>query len=356
MDPTRLPQAPYGPRFGDGARQEPSMQRRTFLALASGGLLAAPLAAEAQQARKVWRIARLREEFLDAPPGQGPFYDRMRELGWVYGRDFIVEHRAFGDQLDRIPDLAAELIRSGADVFMVPGFGVALRVQQVTRTIPIVTTGSADLVEAGLATSLARPGGNVTGIQTLQKDVIGKQLSLLKEARPGLSRLAFLLDNPSGDEAQSRRNAASIGEAEASGKALGVGLQSVTVRRAKDFDAAFSAFRDQRAQGLLVMRSPFIFAHRKTVVALALKHRLPTISELPNVAREGGLMSYGFDGSETGRLLAETINKILRGAKAGEIPIQQVTMFRLIINLKTAKALGLTIPPSLLGRADEVIQ
>ena len=239
---------------------------------------------------------------------------------------------------------------------MVPGFGVALRVQQVTRTIPIVTTGSADLVEAGLATSLARPDGNVTGIQTLQKDLIGKQLSLLKEASPGLSRLALLLDNPSGDEAQSRRNAASIGEAEARGKALGIGLQSVTVRRAKDFDAAFSAFRDQRAQGLLVMRSPFIFAHRKSVVALALKHRLPTISELPHVAREGGLMSYGFDGRETGRLLAGTINKILRGATVSEIPIQQVTTFQLVINLKTAKALGLTIPPSLLGRADEVIQ
>ena len=334
------------------------ISRRTFMTVVSGSLLAAPLAAEAQQVGKVWRIAYMREEFLDAlPPGQGPpFYDRMRELGWVYGRDFVVERRTFGDQIDRVPDLAAELMRSGVDVFMVPGFGVALRVQQVTRTIPIVTTGSADLVEAGLATSLARPGGNVTGIQTLQKDVIGKQLSLLKEASPGLSRLALLLDNPSGDEAQSRRNAASIGEAEASGKALGIGLQTVTVRRAKDFDATFSAFRDQRAQGILVMRSPFIFAHRKTVVALALKHRLPTISELPNFATDGGLMSYGFDPRETRRLLAETINKILRGAKVSEIPIQQVTTFQLVINLKTAKALGLTIPPSLLGRADEVIQ
>jgi putative ABC transport system substrate-binding protein len=332
------------------------MERRTFMALVSAGLLAAPLAAEAQQAGKVWRLGQMQEDF-PIPAGQGPFYDRMRELGWIYQRNFVMERRAFGDQIERVPDLAAELMRSGVDLFLVTGFIAALRVQQVTRTIPIVISTSAlDLVEAGLAASLGRPGGNVTGIQTLQRDLIGKQLSLLKEARPGLSRLAFLLDDPSGNEVEVRRNAASIREAEAGAKALRVQVQIVTVRRADDFDAAFSAFRDQRVQGLLVLRSPFIFAHRKTVVALALKHRLPTVSEIFGFAVEGGLMSYGFDFRETGRLLAEIIDKILRGTKASEIPIQQPTTFQLVINLKTAKALGLTIPSSLLGRADEVIQ
>src|SRR5262252_6713335 len=328
--------------------------RRTFLAGTGALFLAMPLTVQAQQAKKMWRIVSMREDFTTSPPlGQGPFFDRMRELGWVYRQNFAMERRSWGDQVERIPDLATELMRSGVDVFIVPGVVAALRVQQVTRTIPIVTSASADLVEAGLAASLSRPGGNITGIQTLQRELTGKHLSLLKEASPGLTRLAFLIEDPSGNEAVVRRNA--LREAEASGKMLDIRLQIVTVRRVEDFDAAFSAFRDQRAQGLLVLRSPLIYAHRKTVVALALKHRLPTISEINSFAAEGCLMSYGFDVKEINRLMAETIDKILRGTKAAEIPIQQVTTFQLIINLKTAKALGLTIPPSLLARADEVV-
>jgi len=326
------------------------VKRRSFLAGTGAVVLATPLAAAAQPTKKVWRIGSLNEEMPTTPPGQGPLYDRLRELGWVYGRDFVTERRAWGDQIERIPDLAADMMQSGVDVFTVPGGLAALRVQQVTRTIPIVTFAAADLVQGGFAASLSRPGGNVTGVQTLQRDLIGKQLSLLKEASPGVSRLAFLIDD------SVNYIPGLIREAEASGKMLGTHLQIVTVRRVEDFHTAFLAFRDQRAQGILVLRSNFIYAHRKPVVALALKHGLPTISEQFNFATDGGLMSYGFDQREVSRLVAETIDKILRGAKAAEIPIQQPTTFRLVINLKTAKALGLTIPQSLLGRADEVIQ
>ena len=332
------------------------IDRRTFLAGTGAVLLATPLAAGAQQAGKVWRIVTMQEDFTSSPPlGQGPFFDRMRELGWVYGQNFVMERRTWGDQIERVPDLAAEVIRSGVDVFIVPGEGAARPVQQVTRTIPIVTSTAADLVQNGLAASLGRPGGNVTGVQTLTRDLVGKQFSLLKEASPGLSRSGFLIPEFS-SEAGRKFLQATIREAEASGKELGIRLQIVVVRRAEDFDTAFSAFRDQRAQGILVLRTPFIFAHRKTIVALALKHRLPTISEIFSFAREGGLMSYSFDPRDISRLMAETIDKILRGAKASEIPIQQPTTFQFVINLKTAKALGLTIPPSVLGRADEVIQ
>jgi putative ABC transport system substrate-binding protein len=330
------------------------IDRRTFLAGAGAVLLAAPPSARAQQPGKVYRVGSLAEEFT-TPMGQGPFYDRLRELGWVNGRNLVVERRAYGDQIDRIPEFCTELMRSGVDVFIVSG-GIAVRLQQVTRTIPIVASNAADLVQFGLAASLARPGGNVTGIQTLTTDLVGKQFALLKEAIPGFSRSGLLMGEHGSSEPEyaSKMDAAIVREAEASGKTLGIRLQIVRVYRAEDLDAAFSVLPGQRAQGILLWRNPFMFALRKGVVALALKHRLPTISEIPTFATDGGLASYGYDSRETSRLMAETIDKILRGAKASEIPVQQTTTFRLIINL--AKALGLTIPPSLLGRADQVIE
>ena len=342
MDPTRFPHAP---------------QPLARSSLAGAVLLAAPPSARAQQPGKVYRVGSLAEEFT-TPMGQGPFYDRLRELGWVNGRNLVVERRAYGDQIDRIPELGTELMRSGVDVFIVSGGIAAVRLQQVTHTIPIVASNAADLVQFGLAASLARPGGNVTGIQTLTTDLVGKQFALLKEAIPGFSRLGLLMGEHGSSEPEyaSKMDAAIVREAEASGKTLGIRLQIVRVHRAEDLDAAFSVLRGQRAQGILLWRNPFMFALRKDVVALALKHRLPTISEIPTFATDGGLASYGYDSRETSRLMAETIDKILRGAKASEIPVLQTTTFRLIINLKTAKALGLTIPASLLGRADQVIE
>ena len=334
------------------------LERRRFMAMVSGGLLAAPLTAEAEQAGKVYRIGSLYTEQPTIPQGQGPFYDRMRELGWVHGQNFVVERRAFGDQIERIPDLAAELMRSGVDIFMVAGSITSRHLQQVTRTIPIVTSNAGDLVQGGLAASLARPGGNVTGVQTLMPELSGKHLSLLKEVIPGFSRSGILIGELGVTEAELRSitYGPMIREAETSGQALGVRLQVVGVHRVEAFDAAFSAFRDQRAQGILVLRSNFLGNHQKTIADLALKHRIPTISDLPGFVRVGALMSYGYDPREAGRLLAETIDKILRGAKASEVPIRQVTRFQLLINIKTAKALGLTIPPLLLGRADHIIE
>jgi putative ABC transport system substrate-binding protein len=325
------------------------MTRRTLLVALAGGILAAPLAAEAQLAGKVYRIGLIGSGAPPPPPAdQGSMLsERLRELGWVYGRDFVVEQRTFGDRIERIPDLAAELIRTGVDIFVVEGAGDARRVQQVTHTIPIVTLRAGDLVEVGLAASLARPGGNVTGIQTLQPQLAAKHLSLLKEAIPRLSRAGILLEGS---------YEAFLREAESGGKTLGIALQIVSIHGPDELERAFSAFQAKRAQAVVVVRQPYLSTHAKTLMDLALKHRLPTISDSLSLPGHGSLMSYGFSFRETTRSAAEIVDKILRGAKASEVPIQQATMFRLVINMKTAKVLGLTIPQSLLVRADEIIQ
>jgi putative ABC transport system substrate-binding protein len=275
------------------------VDRRAFIGSLAGGLLAAPLAAQAQPAGKVYRIGSISTDMPTNPQGQGAFYDRMRELGWVHGQNFVVERRAYGDQIERIPDLAGELMRSGVGIFIVGGSIEARRLQQVTRTIPIVAGGAGDLVQGGLAASLARPGGNVTGVQTLMPEMAGKHLALLNEVIPNLSRSGVLIGEVGVSEAGLRSSAGPmIREVETSGKALGIRLQILGVYRAEGFAAAFSTFRDGRAQGILVFRSPFMYLHQRTVTDLAVKHRLPTISDLPFFARDGGLLSYGYDGRE----------------------------------------------------------
>jgi len=326
------------------------MERRTFLGVITSGLLAAPLAAEGQQPGKVWRIGAIFDIPADRPAGQGWFYDRMRELGWVYGQNFLLERRIYGDQYERIPDMASELIRWGADVLYVPGVISAALVQQVTRTIPIVSVAATDLVAAGLAASLARPGGNVTGVQTQTTQVGSKHLSLLKEAIPRLSRVGLVIprDSPG--------YLAYVQEAEAGATALNVQLRIVAIQGVEEVEAAFAAFRHERREAIVLARSATIITHIKTIVALALKHRLPTISDLPQLVTEGGLMAYGVSWAEMFRSVGDIVDKIFRGAKASEIPIHQSTTFSLAVNLKTAKALGLTIPQSLLLRADQVIE
>jgi putative ABC transport system substrate-binding protein len=312
-------------------------------------LVLAPLAADAQQTGKIYRIGLIGSGTPPpAPTDQGSLLsERLRELGWVYGRDFVVEQRAYGDQIERTPDLAAELIHTGVDIFVVEGASEAARVQRVTHTIPIVTLRAGDIVKQGLAASLVRPGGNVTGIQTLQQDLAAKHLSLLKEAIPRLARAGILLEGS---------YETFLREAESGAKTLGIALQIVSIHGPDELERAFSAFQAQRAQAVVVVRQAYLSLHAQTVVDLALKHRLPTISDNPGLAARGGLMSYGFSFRETTRSAAEIVDKILRGAKASEVPIQQATTFRLVINLKTAKTLGLTIPQSLLVRADEIIQ
>ena len=332
------------------------MDRRRFLLTSLAGALAAPLAAEAQQAPKVHRIGRIFAE-LPTTPGQGPFWDRMRELGWVYGQNVVAEHRAFGVDQARIPEITRELISLGTDVFVVPNGATAGGVQRVTRTIPIVTTSAGDLVAGGLAASVGRPGGNVTGLQVMQTELGGKHLSWLREIVPSLSRVGVLVGEPGFSEAQASPTgptAAYIRRIRSD--ALSLGLQpQVVVAKGDEFAAAFSAFKAQRTQAIVVYGSS-TFAFRKTIIALALKHQLPAICIAADWLPDGILMTYGWDLAINSRLAAEFVDKILRGAKAGDIPIQQPTTFRLGINLNTAKALGLTIPPSLLARADQVIE
>jgi len=331
------------------------MGRRTFLAALTGGLLAAPLVAQAQQARKIYRIGLLFGQVPATFSGQWPFFERMRELGWIQGRDFVADYRLFGDRYERVPDLTSELIRTGVDIFLVGGAAEAARMQQVTRTIPIVTWAAGDLVAMGLAASLVRPGGNVTGIQTLQPNLAGKQLSLLKEAIPHCSRVGILFHTSDPTVRLGPSDAATFREAEAASKRLSVALQLVVVRAADEIENAFSAFHADRAQGVLLVRDTFMGVHMNRLVDLALKHRLPTISDLPSLAANGGLMSYGYNVDDTLRSAADIVDKILRGAKAGEIPIQQATTFRLVINRKTAQAIGVTVPASLLLQVNQVI-
>ena len=335
------------------------VDRRAFIGTLAGGLLAAPLApAQEYKAGKVYRLGSIVAEMPTTPPDQGPFNDRMRELGWVYGQNYVVERLAYGDHIEHVPDLAADAMPSGVDMFIVSGSIVSRRLQQATRTIPNDALSAGDLVQGGLAASLARPGGNVTGVQTLLPETSGKILALLKEIIPGLSRSGVLIGELGVSEAELRSITFGpmLREAEASGKALGVSLQTVGVHRVAHSAAAFAAFRRERAQGLLALRSVFTSRYRKIIADLALKHRIPAISDIPGFVSDAGLVSYGFDADESSRLGAETMDQILRGAKASETPIRQVTTLRLSINLKTAKALGLTIPPSLLQRADQVIE
>ena len=329
-----------------------SLRRRRFVAAIAGGLLAAPLAAESQQPRRVYRIALL-YVLLPSIGGQGPFEDRMREFGWVKGRDFVTERRSFEGQYEREGNLATELLRAGVDIFE-GGYDAAL-VQKVTRTIPIVVTMGGDLVLSGVAANLTRPGGNVTGIQTLQPQLVGKQVSLLKDANLRLSRSSVLV-HVSDRSKPSPFNESIAHESEATAKVLGISLQIVSVSDADELVKAFSTFLAQRIQGVAIVRDAFMGAHLEMMINLALKFRLPTISEMGSLAARGGLMSYGYNFDDAVRKADDIVDKILRGADVSEIPIQQTTTFRFVINLKTAKALGLTIPPSLVARADQVIE
>jgi putative ABC transport system substrate-binding protein len=324
------------------------VERRGFI-VGTLSLLAAPLAAQAQPAGKVYRIGTLNLGSPSRSPLAEAFWQGLRELGYVEGRNVIVEERWAEGRPERLPGLAADLVRLKVDVIVADGT-VALAAKQATTTIPIVMPLSNDPVRAGLVASLARPGGNVTGQAFLSEDLGGKWLELLKEAVPRVSRVAVLWHPASGGQGQLRAS-------EAAAQSLGVHFQALKVERADEFSVAFGQARTNRADALIVSSSAFFYQHRTLLVELATKQRLPTIYHHKDfVVGSGGLMSYGPNLQDMFRHAAIYVDKILKGANPADLPVEQPTKFELVLNLKTAKALGLTIPPAVLARADEVIQ
>ena len=321
--------------------------RRAFVGSLTGGLLTAPLAAEAQQAGKVYRIGFLRagqppDGYLDG------FQQGLRERGYIYGQNVVVELRTTDGSVDQLPQLAEELVRSKVDVILASAGPAALAARKATTSVPIVFVGVVDPVGVGLVPSLGRPGGNITGLATTSEDIAGKRLELLKAVAPGLKRVAVLW-HPA-----NLTNPIQLKGAQVAARTLGVRLEPVSIQGPTDFDPAGKAVRG--TDGLLFLESPLFTTHRARLAELAGKSRLPAIYGQREYVDVGGLMSYGTQFHDLYRRAALYVDKILKGTKPADLPVEQPTKFEFIINLKTAKALGLTIPPSLLSRADQVIE
>jgi putative ABC transport system substrate-binding protein len=275
----------------------------------------------------------------------------LRELGWVDGKNIVIEYRWAEGRADRLPDLAAELVRLKVDVIFAANTSVALAAKNATGTIPIVMATGGDPVGLGLVASLARPGGNVTGLSfSVGMETVGKGLELLKETVPKVRRVA-VLSNPANPS-----HALAIKNVSDAARAVRMQLQLLEARGPNEFDNAFAAMARERAEALLVVLDPFFGIHRAQLRDLAAKNRLPAMYGSREYPEAGGLMSYGADFRHNFRRSATYVDKILKGAKPADLPIEQPTRFELVINMKTAKALGLTIPQSLLLRADQVIE
>jgi putative ABC transport system substrate-binding protein len=329
------------------------ISRRTFLGTLTGGLLAGPLAAEAQPAAKVARIGYLGDPLAAGPNVLEAFRQGLRDLGYVEGRNLVIEYRDAEGKLERLPGLAAELVALKVDVIVAAGTPPALAAKRATKTIPIVFPAVGDPVTSGLVTSLARPGGNVTGLTGLGPELVGKWLEQLTQTVPGVSRVAVLWQPGSFGE---RTEKDMLKRAEVAARALGVRVQFVEVRVPADFDRAFSDMTRAHAGALIVLPSRMFGSEVRRLVDLAAKNRLPAVYQWKEFVDAGGLMSYGANLADLYRRAATYVDKILKGAKPGDLPVEQTTKFELVINLKTAKSLGLTIPPSLLQRADQVIE
>jgi putative ABC transport system substrate-binding protein len=320
--------------------------RRTFLAGTGAVLLTAPLAVEAQQTGRVYRIGFLR----DGPPPETfieGFRQGLRDLGYVEGQNISIEY-GLASSADELPSAAARLVGLKVDVLLASGTPPVPAAKSATKTIPIVFVASIDPVATGIVASLARPGGNVTGFAGMHADLMGKRLELLREAVHKLSRVAVL------SQATNPGNAEYLRQAKLAAQILGVRLQFLAVRDAGDFGRVFSEARG--ASALLQLDDVIFTSHRGELVELAARYRLPAMYGSKEFVHPGGLMAYGPDYPDLYRRAAYYVDRILKGAKPADLPIEQPTKFELVINLKTAKALGLTIPPSLLQRADELIQ
>jgi putative ABC transport system substrate-binding protein len=327
------------------------IDRRAFLAGSGAVLLAAPLAAEGQPAGKVYCIGVLEPTSMALNAANlDAFRQGLRELGYVEGRNMMIEYRSADGRSERFPDLVAELVRLKVDVILTRGTPAVMAAKNATGTIPVVMAASGDPVLSGVVASLARPGGNVTGLSAVVVQVSGKRLELIREVAPGVSRVAALFNMSNPNDALQWK------ETETAAPSLRVRLQLLDVRKPGDFAEAFDAAVKQRAGALVVGLDALTWANHRPIVELAAKHRLPAIYGGREFVGAGGLIAYGVSYPHLYHRAASYVDKILKGAKPADLPVEQPTKFELVINLKTAKALGLTILPSLLGRADEVIQ
>jgi putative ABC transport system substrate-binding protein len=333
-----------------GLSRELEMRRRDFITLLGGATVAWPFAARAQQAGKLPTIGFL---VPGAPSSHGQwvaaFAQRMRELGWIEGRTVTIEYRWAEGRSERFAEIAAEFVRLKVGVIVTGGTDVVIAAKQATSAIPIVFAAAGDPVSTGLAESLARPGGNVTGLSNQSADLAGKRLELLREVVPNLRRLAIManIGSPIG--------VLEMAEVQAAARTLGLEVATLEIRRAEDIAPAIEALKG-RADALYVCADPLVNTNQIRINTLALGARLPTTSAVRENVEAAGLMSYGANFSDLFRRAADYVDKILRGATPGDLPIEQPIKFDLVVNLKTAKALGLTIPEAFLLRADEVIE
>jgi putative ABC transport system substrate-binding protein len=323
------------------------IDRRTFLSVAGLALLAAPLAADAQQAGKVYRIGVIDPggPVLERPEWKG-FFRELRDAGYVLGQNLEFEFRR-ADRPDKLSSYVEELLRLTIDMILTGGTPPTVAAKQATSTVPVVFYNVSDPVGSGLVASLSRPGGNLTGLTHISKEINSKRVELLKDAIPSLSRVALL----AGASAS-----LTLADTEAAARRLGLRPITVSALDPDAFEGAFAKMTKEGVRAVIILPDVFFFIQRQRIAELALKHLLPTVSELRGYVTVGGFMSYGASSLDTANHLGAYVVRILKGARPGDLPVQQPTKFELVINLKTAKALGLTIPPSLLLRADEIIQ
>ena len=306
--------------------------------------------AEAQQPKKVPRIGFLSVTSSGQDPRLEAFRQGLREMGYVEGKNFTLEYRSAEGKFDRLPALAAELIRLNVDVIVTQGTPAAAAAKNATSTIPIIVSGGTDPVATGLVSSLARPGGNITGVTIMNEELAGKRLELLKETSPKVSRIGVLWNsaNPGA--------AVVFKQTQSAAQELRLSLQSLEVQTVNDLQGAFEAATRSGVNGLALLATSPITDHLKLVADLAVKNRLPSIYDRSDFVEAGGLMSYGPNVPDMSRRAAIYVDKVLKGANPGDLPVERPTKFELVINLKTAKALGLTIPPVVMMRAEKVIK
>lgn len=333
------------------------MNRRAFIASGGTAILVTRLAADAQQAAKIPRIGYLSPNMATSPHLREAFRDGLRDFGYVEGRSLVIEYRdAEGKGREHLPALAAELVALKVSVIVTEAgtTTAALAAKQATKTVPIIFASAADPLASGLVTSLARPGGNVTGLSSLSAELVGKRVELLAQAVPGLGQVAVLwLPGAVGE----RTDNGMLAAAEVAARSLGIRLQLLEVTRdPADLDRAFSDVTRARAGALTMLPSNLFFREQRHLVDLAARYRLPAVYPSKDFVDSGGLMSYGASLTDAARRAATYVDRILKGAKPGDLPVEQPTKFELVINLTAAKALGLTIPPSVLARADQVIE